>query len=1262
MSTINSRRLSLADFNIHYPKPDGEDLQAVLPSYEEYRVIVRESNLNEELIPKSLYFQHQRIVHQMMQSPDMDRLLVTHAAGTGKTGTYLGVAQYFKHQWIRHAGDKLNQPAIRRTLFLVSGSPQANDIRRMLVCTFGGSEYLVRGKSVTSQRILIDNLIKKWYEIVPYRIFTARMWTNAKKEGLTTKEYIRKRYAGYLVIIDEFHGLRVKDEKLAEILDNIEGKNLPEDEEYQGLVIESDVKDSDLDYDEGLDVKGKGKGLLNTKSAIKKEMIIEAILNLADFAPNIKLIIGSATLIVNDRDDLKTPMLAILKGELRREFLNLDLTRPSDRRVREYMEDESNLTDEEIRILNTSKPRNSDYEEVMRNIRDRVLEQVLHPYFKNRVSHVESLTGKWIKVSMGDEITIPVGEYGNVEDTNTVDQTIKVYTTHMQGHQADWYRYIYDNTTVTQGKSKIRDIYTQVRQASIFVYPDGRSGNDAFDMHIDRVTGGFGYKFGDKMNKLFDMENDPDKAWKNLRKFSSIYYTICKMLNDNTFKYEIPRYVYDPNTGEPIQIKTVSNIGVVAIYVPYTKGPGAILLGLILERFCGMSRFKKSGRVIGQLQAKLDEEDQSNIVSDYCPTPGSSIIGLKKKSRYAIIHSQVSLSVLDNAKNILKSNDNVNGEYIRVAIIPQEGREGVSINSATAFIRVGFDWNPAENYQAERRVFRENSSDYLIKWITEEIGDPDLIAKYIDNGALKIQVYDMVAVTLDDDNYEEFDTSIGAKIHGNNVRKDVWNSSIRRMIKRFALDCHLNRKRNTLPSNFNGTAECDYKNCDYGCYTKFDPLNTQVITTNYNNMFYDSGSDIIANIIIQFFQVHKETTITYLIRYVERVLGLNGEVFIPILRSLEDLIRRQVEFTNNYGYSTHIMTSKGRVFVSNGNVDNSYYIEKLHGQKGSVSTTIEELRFQTRNELLKDYIDEVKTYGLRPIQVKLNSDDYEDNPFIRRVRQTFYAHPDCVMILEAAIQRSYEIKRKKLNSDPYIGAILYVTRNHWRAIPYPDNAIGIIKERGTMASSQGRKIVKEVPIRYQFKRNDDLFTMSQVTHIVHDLAAWDPNSQNPLSKFYNADGPFRVARISRAKWIWHEYRIDSTRLITYHAIREAFYREVTQKLFNKNNNMIIQGSDDDDDGIPLYGIVLGNNKMVVIDHTPSHASEKATKRKSNARLTTSTSKIEPWKKTEESLRYIYQLMRDREPTEREMEKLLVSKNIIGEVIEAIEYHNYIVYL
>lgn len=1250
MLKTGSRKLTLSDFNIHHFKPDGEDLQAILPSYEEYRVIVRESGLDEDLIPKSQYFQHQRIVHQLMQSPDMDRLLITHEAGSGKTGTYLGVAQYAKHQWLRHLGDRLNQPIIRKTLFLTTGSPQANDIRRMLVCTFGGTEYLARGKSPTSQRILIDNLVKKWYEIIPYRIFTARMLLEARKEGLTTIEYIRRKYAGYLVIADEFHGFRIDVNELEDILNRMES------EDYEGLVTAKELRESDLVYDEGLDNRPRGKGMIDSRSAISKRMVVEAMLNLADYAPNIKMIIGSATLIVNDRDDLKTPMMAILKGELRREFLELDLYNPPQDDMDEYINDDNNLSDEEIRLLNEGDTNSPEYQEMMDGIKERVLEHVLHPYLMNRVSYVGSLVGKWKKVPVGERITVTVNEYGDItsEEGRVVDQPIIVYPVPLRGYQKRIYRRVYRDSTITQGKKRIKDIYNSARQASIFVYPNGDWGNETFRQYIrPSAEKGFGYQFGSELDELFNMDTEENEiqAWKNLENYSTIYYHICRMLNDNKiFKHRIQRYDTDPNSSTYQQIiNETRNIGVIAIYAPYVKGSGVILLGLILERFCGMSRFNTAGRIIGHREASLDAEQGSDIVSDYCPSPGSSIVNLEKKPRYAIIHSSTSLSVLDNAKNILKSNDNVNGDYIRVALIPKEGREGVSINSATAFIRVGSDWNPAENYQAEKRVFRENSSDFIIKTILNT-DNADLIDKYIDNGALRIQVYDMVAVVQDRDGVIDWSTSIGAQIQGNNVRRDTSNAPIRRILKRVAIDCHLNRRRNTLPAEMDGSPECDYKKCNYGCYTQYDHINSQIITTNYNNMFYDSGSDIIANLIVRFFQEHKETSITYLIRYIEKILQLNREVFIPILRSLEDLIRRQVEFTNLYGYSTHIMTSRGRVYISNGNVDNYHYIDNLHGQRADISTTIEEIRYSMKEELLSEFVSAIE--DLHDVVIPdMESNQAESRPFIRTIRSKFYSHPDAVLILEAALQARFS---KGYKSNPYIEGILYVTRNHWNRIPYPDLAIDAIKLRGTTSAAQGRKIMREVSLNYRFKPTDSVFRSDRLEYIIHDLAAWRPGVT--LSTFYNADGPFRVARIGKRRLTWREYRADGTRLIEYHAFREAFRRRVTQLMFDDNNDMIIN----ENETTPIYGVVLGNNQMVIIDHT---LTQSRASRNTRGPITSSTAKVLPYLKTEEGAIQLFQYINDQEPTREELREFLnQTKNVINQVRESVIYNNDIVYL
>lgn len=48
--------------------------------------------------------------------------------------------------------------------------------------------------------------------------------------------------------------------------------------------------------------------------------------------------------------------------------------------------------------------------------------------------------------------------------------------------------------------------------------------------------------------------------------------------------------------------------------------------------------------------------------------------------------------------------------------------------------------------------------------------------------------------------------------------KDISIKSIEYLLKLISFDCRLTKERNTFPSSFNYSRNCEYQNCNYVCY------------------------------------------------------------------------------------------------------------------------------------------------------------------------------------------------------------------------------------------------------------------------------------------------------------------------------------------------------------------------------------------------------------------------------------------------------------
>lgn len=208
-----------------------------------------------------------------------------------------------------------------------------------------------------------------------------------------------------------------------------------------------------------------------------------------------------------------------------------------------------------------------------------------------------------------------------------------------------------------------KGVYTNSRESTLFVYPDGSYGTAGFEKYILTLNRG--------KNKLFTNTLDyrPSKELKkaiigpdvastieNIRQHSAIYaYMIEQILNTK---------------------------GNCFIYSSIVRGSGAILFGLLLE-MVGYSRSKGNESV--------------------------------RKPRYALLTSDASNNEIRSVVKAFNQSKNMHGEYIQVIIGSKAVSEGFSFSNVIMEGVLTPHWNYSETSQALARGIRVGSHNDLIK-------------------------------------------------------------------------------------------------------------------------------------------------------------------------------------------------------------------------------------------------------------------------------------------------------------------------------------------------------------------------------------------------------------------------------------------------------------------------------------------------------------------------------------------------------------------
>ncbi len=235
------------------------------------------------------YFNYQLFDKQFMRI--YDRLLMFYEAGTGKTCGYLSVAEDYHMA----SSTRLNmltdalidyyntyQGTIKNVYILLKGKSLKNELQKQLLCKCTNGTYLsenvIKAKTDKAQKSAVTRSVNTWYTLDTYIPFVNKIL----REKLTD-EQLAERYNGCIFICDEIHS--VKYELIGD----------EEDEE----MLEEPLLEEEEDEE--------------PKKSKKREATVYETLYRVFHAPSwCKVILATATPMINDANDLIDPMNLIL--------------------------------------------------------------------------------------------------------------------------------------------------------------------------------------------------------------------------------------------------------------------------------------------------------------------------------------------------------------------------------------------------------------------------------------------------------------------------------------------------------------------------------------------------------------------------------------------------------------------------------------------------------------------------------------------------------------------------------------------------------------------------------------------------------------------------------------------------------------------------------------------------------------------------------------------------------------------------------------
>jgi superfamily II DNA or RNA helicase len=362
------------------------------------------------------------------------------------------------------------------------------------------------------------------------------------------------------------------------------------------------------------------------------------------------------------------------------------------------------------------------------------------------------------------------------------------------------------------------------------------------------------------------------------------------------------------------------------VFSEFVKGSGLLVLSLLLE-----------------LNGYVNATVNSNFV--------------KPQKRFVIFTNETSTDTQTRRLiNIFNSSKNKNGRYISTILGSRVIMEGFTFKNIQSEYILTPHWNYSETSQIIARGLRLGSHNDLIKDGTLDI---------------RIDIYQYVALPSSDES--KFEESIDLHMYQIAEVKDFENQKIIRYLKEAALDCALNKDRNTvLNSNLNFTRSCEYTNCMFKCDNNLNEDQAED-RRNYKLLYFKFSKDyfLIKNFIIEMVKLSPLT--------IEKIqTSLNSTTF-EILNVIEDLLNfQEILFVRPEG--SYYLTENKNIFYaychsvenSNPNNEEDPYLLNFYSRNVTIfdGKSLDELIYIHQEDFMIKLVDKVfKSQNLQQLQI-----------------------------------------------------------------------------------------------------------------------------------------------------------------------------------------------------------------------------------------------------------------------------------------------------
>ena len=586
----------------------------------------------------------------------------------------------------------------------------------------------------------------------------------------------------------------------------------------------------------------------------------------------------------------------------------------------------------------------------------------------------------------------------------------------------------------------------KLKQISNGIFPDGSYGSEGFNKYI---------KFDSNLNDYIATRELSEKIndINYLRLLTCKYAKIIELLQDKT--------------GFP---------GPWYSYTHLKLGSGAYYLGICLEQH-GIEKFRGLNYPLAK--------DQN----------------FPKKTRYAILTSNITDTEIDNIMRLYNSPENIDGEYIKFLIITPFGREGINLFNSTAFILIDPGWNTSSDFQGETRGMREVSHIDKIRQLRLKYPSmPDI--------KLDINIYNMCA-------YVEGANSWELSLYTLSESKNIEIKINERYQKIIAYDKDLHKLRNERPDDVGkeGTDECDYSSCTYPTYDPLPPVN-YIDYTTYDILY---SEDIILSIISEIKSIFRYT---YSINLNSILLELKEYRKKLIIIALERIITNKIPIINRIGNITYLYEDGQTLFVynevplaSNIKIKNIYSLNYYN--QYLIASDVQNI---------EDYIsDEQNVIQNKAIDIILQSTDTNSTEFITNFENLSLSNK--VKLFEDLVS-NLQKGQKNTSINQYIfnkySKSFFTEKEPIRDIAISSQKLSSVGQTKSKNSKKNKQVSPDFSLESisPYKLDIPLTDLSGEEVIIHILYG-DLQSKSTISvspAYNNAEGRIRIFKPSSGIW------------------------------------------------------------------------------------------------------------------------------------------------